>query len=249
MVISINYWLKAFGITDSENKPAELGIKLLDTRKGYDPYLEDLGSIWLLHYSLVSTNKASIYNIFFNEFRKGRIDFTKEQFLVFLKRLLEKNVHSGFNQNTIAADISVLIRNYLKPIYKEAKIDIEEDFASLMIDLDLISSYKSENSEGRIVDWYKTENLIRKELPIEIFLFSILNNPNYGRSISFKELLNGYNSPGAIFCLNDEGLYNQIQEAVKKYRGITYSESAGIREMQIKSTINKWDLLDDYYEN
>ena len=71
-----------------------------------------------------------------------------------------------------------------------------------------------------------------------IVLFSILDNPNYGKSISFQELLNGFNSPGVIFALNEEGLYNKLDTIVNAYKGITMSETAGIRELQLKTTFD-----------
>lgn len=250
MVSSISYWLKSFGLTDSvTNQPTELANKIFDEKNGYDPYIENLATVWLLHYNLIKTNKASVYSLFFNEFRKGRTDFTKDQFLNFIRRILEDDEHKGSNDSTISSDISVFIRNYLKPSYKETKIDVEEDFSSLMIDLDIMKSYKAENSEGKMVEWYQVENGLQEDLPECIVLFAILDNHKYGKSIPFKELLIGQNSPGNIFVLNEDGLYKKIESIAKNYKGITYTETAGIRELQIKSTIDKWVILNEYYKS
>src|ERR1700755_2854065 len=54
MVAAIRYWLKAFNITDGRDELTDFG-KLLLADDGYDPFLEDEGSIWLLHYYLVKT--------------------------------------------------------------------------------------------------------------------------------------------------------------------------------------------------
>lgn len=250
MVNSIDHWMKSYGLLDKSNNITDLAKKIFNTRGGYDSYIESLATIWLLHYSLIKTNRASVYSIFFNDFRKGRTDFTKEQFLSFLKRQIEDETKSA-NDNTINNDISVFIRSYLKPSYKDTKIEIEEDFLSLMIDLDLMRSYKSENAEGKIVEWYQVENKLQIDLPPEIVFFSILDNDKYGKSISFQELLNGFNSPGVIFALNEEGLYNKLEYIVKKYKGqgIVMTETAGVRELQIKSTFKKWDILHEYYKN
>jgi len=250
MVNSIDHWMKSYGLLDKSNNITDLAKKIFNTRGGYDSYIESLATIWLLHYSLIKTNRASVYNIFFNDFRKGRADFTKEQFLSFLKRQIEDESKSA-NDNTINNDISVFIRSYLKPSYKDTKIEIEEDFLSLMIDLDLMRSYKSENAEGKIVEWYQVENKLQIELPPEIVFFAILDNEKYGKSISFQELLNGYNSPGVIFALNEEGLYKKLEYIVTKYKGqgIILSETAGVRELQIKSTFKKWDILHEHYKN
>ena len=247
MVNAISYWLKSFGLIDEKGKPNELAQYIFGKRTGADPYIENLGTIWLLHYKLIETNKASIYNLVFNQFRKGRSEFTKEQLLTFIKRLLDSERLKGFNANTVNTDIGVFFRSYLKPYYKESKIDIEEDFSSLLIDLDLISVHKAENAEGKLVDWYKIENKPQVDLPAEIVLFSILDNPEYGKSISFKDLLTGYNSPGVIYAINEGGLLSKIEKITACYKSITFTESAGVRELQFRRTINKYDVLNAYY--
>ena len=247
MVTAISYWLKAYGITDSPNDITEFGDYLFNNRTGADPYLESFGSIWILHYFLIKTNKASIYNLFFNDFRRDRIEFTKEHFSNFLIRLLKNNDQNNINVNTINADVTVFIRNYLRAEFKNRKSDIEDEFSNLFVDLQFMESYQSENAEEKKVEWNKVENDIRWDLPYHIVFFTILDNTNYGNSISFKELLSGYNSPGSIFALSDEGLFNKINDIQSNYPNITYTESAGVRELQLKSKPDKWKVLNDYY--
>lgn len=247
MVNSIEHWMKSYGLLDKSNELNKFSHKIFKEKVGKDSFIESLATIWLLHYSLIKTNRSSLYSMFFNDFRKGRSDFTKEQLLSFIKRHIENETKS-VNDNTLNNDISVFIRSYLKPSYKDTKIEIEEDFLSLMIDLDLMKSYKSENAEGKIVEWYQVENKIQVDLPPEIVFYAILDNSNYGKSISFQELLNGFNSPGVIFALNEEGLYNKLNTLVNTYKGITMSETAGIRELQLKTTFDKWEIINDYYK-
>jgi hypothetical protein len=142
----------------------------------------------------------------------------------------------------------VFIRNYLKPDYKGNKVDVEDDFANLLTDLDLMTSYQSENAEGKEVEWYKVESKQRLDLPHEIVLFCILDNDSYAKSVSFRELLGGFNSPGSVFALNDSGLFNKIEQITEENRKIVYTESAGVRELQFKSKLNKWEVLDGYYK-
>jgi hypothetical protein len=249
MVTAINYWLKAYGITDSSNQITKLGHFLFNENNGRDPYLEDLGSIWLLHYSLIKSDKASIYNLFFNEFRKNKFSFTREQLLNFLLRKLEINEQKNVNANTLNSDISVFIRNYLNHRYRNVKTDVEEEFSNLFIDLQLMNSYQSENVQEKMVEWYQVENDLRNDLPAEIVLFSILDNENYGNSISFKELQTGENSPGNIFALIEDGLLNKIERVVEICSDSTYTQSAGVRELQFKSKPDKWKILNEYYSH
>ncbi len=74
MVTAIRYLLRSFGLLDENDQPNEPAEYLFgENRK--DTFLEDFGSIWLLHYLLVKTNGASIFNLMFNHFRKDKPEF------------------------------------------------------------------------------------------------------------------------------------------------------------------------------
>jgi len=51
MAKSIRYWCKAFKLTD-DSGITEFGQQLL-SEDGFDPYLEDSASLWLLHWQLL----------------------------------------------------------------------------------------------------------------------------------------------------------------------------------------------------
>lgn len=245
MVAALRFWGRAFGILKDDDTPTELANYLFG-KKGKDQYLEDFGTIWLLHYHLIKNNRSSIYNFVFNEFRKERIDFTKEQLHQFLKRRCLEIYPSAYNPNTFTSDISVFLRNYVKP-QKDDKIEIEDDFAGMLIELDLIKTYKQRDEDDKIIQWYKIEAQDRIDLPFQIVLFSILDNYKGQKSISFRELLSGQNSPGVTFVLNADGLYTKLAQITDHYKGITYTETAGNQVLQFKSTINPQDILDEYY--
>ncbi|MGH7801267.1 MAG: DUF4007 family protein [Thermodesulfobacteriota bacterium] len=243
MVNSIRFWMKSFGLMD-DNENVTAISDLLFSEGGKDPFLEDFGTIWLLHYCLIKTEKASIYSLIFNEFRRERVEFTKEQLHLFLKRKCQEN-DFNYNPNTINSDINVFLRNYTK--LKESQIDIEDDFSRLFIDLDLIKRRQLSNAEGKATDWFKIESEERRELSHQIILYAILDNLLYGNSISFKDLQIGYNSPGLVFAINAEGLFSKIEKIVESYPQATFTETAGIQVLQFKSKLNKLDVLNDYY--
>lgn len=253
MVRSIRFWLYAFGISnDDKSTVSELG-EFLFGEAGKDIYLEDIASIWLLHYYLVSSKNASIYSFVFNEFRAGRTDFSKEQLHNFLKVRCLENSSTPYTENTIDRDIKVFIANYIKPGGKK-RVKIEEAYSSLLHELNLLNVsprevivLKDTGADKEIRDFYSIRSAERKDLPFQIVLFSILDNPHYSKSISFIDLEVADNSPGRIFALSQSGLFNKIQEIAAYYKEITYSETAGNRTLQINSEINKWNVLNDYY--
>jgi hypothetical protein len=238
MVSSIRYWMRAFNIIDNRDKATEFGNKLL-SEDGYDPFLEDDASLWLLHYQLIKNGLASSYNIIFNEFRKEKIFFNKDTYLGYLKR--RRDVESGlsFSDNTIIDDFGVFIKMYLK---NDENKDIEDSFSGILVELDLIKQIGKGKNEQ-----YQIENKEREKLPDEILLFSILDNHNFGNSINLSSLEYEYNGPCSIFCLNRSGLTNKISEIVLKYKQVNYTDHAGIKELQFKNKPNAFTILDDYY--
>lgn len=242
MVSSINYWLNAFKLTERNNNLSELADFIFG-KDGVDPYLEDITTLWLLHYHLVTENIASIYSLVFNEFRKQRIEFNKNQLLRFIDhKCSDENCY--FNENTVSRDIMVFLHNYVRPV--KAKSNLSELFSGLFLELNLVESLKKFDEDE--FQWYKIENKERQDIPSELILYSILSNINYGATISFDELQFGYNSVGSVFAINPKGLLDKISAITHKYKGITFKDDAGIREFQHNNRVSKWTVLKNYYE-
>lgn len=238
MVSAIRYWMKAFNIIDSKDNPTEFGTKLLDD-DGYDPFLEDDASLWLLHYQLIKTGVASTYSIMFNEFRKEKLFFNKDTFVNYLKRRRETEPIIAFNENTIADDFVVFVKMYQNI---EGNKDVEDSFSGILSEIELLKTVGKGKDEQ-----YQIENNERDKLPGAILLFSILDNPNYGDSIGLNSLEYDNYSPGSIFCLNLSGLTNKISEIVNENKNITFTDHAGIKELQFKNKPIAFSILDTYY--
>jgi hypothetical protein len=242
MVTATQFWMKSFGLIDSNNSPSELA-DFIFKEDGADPYLEDTASLWLLHYQLITENLSSIYTLVFNEFRKKRNEFSKTQLTQFLKRKCEEN-NTTFNEKTIQRDIAVFLRTYVRPLrqYK----NIEDLYSGIFIDLDLITQLRKFDEDDNT--WYRIENKTRKDLPEEIILYSILSNTEYEDSITIEQLATGHNSVGNIFALSQNDLIDKLNSLASKSKNLTFTDNSGVRVLQFKKKINKWDVLKRYYE-
>lgn len=239
MVSSIRFWLKAFNIIDKKDMPTEFGKRLFADETGYDPFLEDEASLWLLHFQLVKNSYASIYHIIFNEFRKEKLFFNKETFVNFIKRLGESNIELIFNENTVAKDFIVFTNLYKSGSDNK---DIEDSFAGILSELDILKT----TGKGKEEQFY-IDNNERDNLSEAVLLYAILDNQSYGSSISLNSLEFDINSPGSIFALNRSGLMNKISEIVNEYQDITFTDQAGIKELQFKNKPDPYTILDNYY--
>ena len=136
MVSAVRYWMRAFGLLNDEDiLKNPLAASLFDDRIGYDPYCEDKATMWLLHYLLVTTKKASIYSIVFNHFRKERQEFSKEQlsdFLLSYCKLLDNKVQT----TSLNRDIDTFLHNYFhKP---STQSSVAEELSGILQELNLV---------------------------------------------------------------------------------------------------------------
>jgi len=238
MVNSISFWLKAFGMTD-QNGLTEIADFIFG-ENGKDTYLEDIGTVWLLHYLLIRTERASIYSLFFNEFVKEKPEFTKEQ----LKSWLINRSEGKFAENSLEKDIDVLFKTYQKPRNSKS---IEKDFMTIFVGLGLLKEYRQDKKEIKI-EMVMDE---KATLPTEIFLYAILDNPDYKNtnSISLKDLRFSPHSVGLVFGLTIEAIYLKIKELEKQFPNqIVFTETAGNPVLQFKQKPDKREILGKYYE-
>ncbi|MFZ0389102.1 MAG: DUF4007 family protein [Calditrichia bacterium] len=246
MVTSIRFWLKAFDLVDEEEKPNFFADYLLNDN-GKDPFLEDPASLWLLHYRLINKGYSSIYPLMFNDFLKIRNEFTKEHFLNFIKRTFAEKAlqQNAVNENTVLKDFNVFLKNYLMP--ENLKKINEENYMGLFIDLNLVQKLKDTHSGKNT--WYKIENRDNKKIPAEVILFAMLDQLNGSTTVQINKLLNEKNHIGLIFVLSSNSLVHYIKTITKNYPDVIFTEDAGMRVVQFKRIINKWDILNRYYEN
>lgn len=242
MVSSIHFWMKAFGLIDKDGNITDIADYIFSP-EGRDPYLEDDATLWLLHYQLVIVGHASIYNLIFNDLRKEKIEFTKENFLLFAERKMNEFGSSQFNKKTVSTDFDVLTKMYIRTT--EHIKDKEDTFSGLLTDLNLIQEEKKVNSV------YSIPNEHRNSLHEEIILYSILDSGDFQNSISLNTLFQERNQAGSVFAITKNALMEKLESisknpAFKKY-GITLSDHAGIKELQFSSKPNKFDILNHYY--
>lgn len=245
MVTAIRYWGKAFEILKDNDRPTELAINLLND-DGWDPYLEDIGSLWLLHYKIVSSgNGADLFGIIFNEFARKRPEFRLENVLNYI----EQNKEGNFNSNTLKKDFTVFCRTYYADFEDK---DIEESFTGILTELNLLKKVSKTliDADGqlRTSNMWLIEKEIRGDIPLEVLLYVILSEFPGAKSISLEQLYETASGPGCVFCLSKEGLALALENLANRWpEKITFSSEAGIRELQLKAEMNKDKVIASYY--
>lgn len=237
MVASIRFWMKAFGLTINDS-PTELAHYLFDKDNGVDSFLEDINTLWLLHYNLVSSNVASLYNLLFLEYQREKKEFDKASLQSFIKRKCsvpeQKNV---YNENTVKKDINVLLQNYVIP----SSLKSIEDFSALLINLNLIlqlSQSKLDKSDG-----YYFNEISAMNIAPSIILYALLDLKGDDNTVSFDKL----KKLSLLFCMSVPELVEAIKDLEKRYPNVHYTDNSGIKNVQFTGKLNKFVVLNDHY--
>ncbi len=233
MVASIKFWMKALGLLNRDGVLSSIAHKLLNTDHGYDPFFEDVGSLWLMHFNIVNENYATAYRTTFIDYHSQRNIIDKLKLQNFIKHLCfdNPNYRSLYNENTVRKDLNVLIHNYCAKWNSGV-----EDSNTIFAPLNLIR----ETEDGTYMFNYDSRNIV----PANIFLYALLAVFPDSKSISFESM----RELSLIFCLMNNDLLTIIKQLSDEYVGIlVFSDVAGIKELQIKGEISTDKALENYY--
>lgn len=243
MVKSIRYWLQAIQLT--EEKRGDKGKRYQELTEDFgkivfenDPYFEDLGSLYLLHYKLV-TNKelATMWNLFFNEIRAT--EMTKYHMEEVLEQLiLNINPEHNISSRSLGDDCNCIIKTYFAE-----KSDIknpEDNMICPFTDLGLLNKVNIKGKEEVIFKTIPNRN----KLDRLIVLYVILNNIGNDSSTTIKSLIEDENNIGRVFNL-DKNSVNYYVDLLEDEGYLSVNRTAGLNT--IYPTDLAVDILNKYY--
>ena len=252
MVESIRHWCSVTQLVEEDSvhkkrgvgalRVSALGRKLL-AEDGWDPYLEDDASLWLLHWLLVSNRLiGTTWQIAFSLFQKP--DFTKRELVDFVATFAERQ-SVEVNESSLARDVDCFVRTYA-PARSAAKQAVaEEGFDCPLQELGLLQ-LSLDNELYRFCIGAKPT------LPTHVFGYALseyFDTVRIGRNtMSVQECLYGPGSPGQAFKLDENTLIAYVEELERVTRSkIALDETAGLKQIYRRQEIGAMRLLESYY--
>jgi len=243
MVESIKYWCEMTSIiADGALTPFSHRILGED---GWDPFLEDDASLWLLHWRLI-TNRDFLTagGAMFSYLHKP--EYSKREVAEALARFLEQKGRKPPSDNVLLRDVDCYIRAYAGSRRFEKKKNGEESFDCPLQELNLIHPM----NDGEL---YRFAIGPKPSLPPEVIGYAIwdyLNQDNTRPSTRIQDVLYHEFSPGQVFMLDENSLVEAINTLnVDPMWGedFSFTESAGIATVHCTLTHGN-KLLDSYYK-
>lgn len=240
MVSSIRHWATVSGVIEMEPRDkkesvTELGSFLFDDKIGRDPYMENPTTSWVVHWNLSHhADRKTTWFWAFNHFHE--IDFEREVLEQGLRRLSEDQDWKRVSESTIKRDVACFIRTYAaQPVFK--RTTYEEAIESPLTELGLL------NQIGRR-DKFRFVRGPKRTLSIGTFGYAVAefwrDHFDESATLAFDSLAHQPSSPGRVFLLDENSLYNLCGQLEEVSGGIyRWSETAGLRQMVRTERLDK----------
>ena len=246
MVASIRYWLQATRIAHRDPKtnalkPTPIGEVVFG--EDGDPYLEDEGTIWLLHWLLATNPKdATAIYWFFNHFHKPL--FNSAEVATALTDFAKRELSSRTAATTLKGDAQLVLRMYSRTA-ANARITLEDALDSPLAMLDL-----QERIDTRT---WRAVPMDRAELPLDIFAFAIAELFEHSKvdQLAIADLMYSdteHCAPGAVFRMTEDGLVEKLEALREAYpQALRLDRTAGVFQLYKIAQFDSGEILGARY--
>ena len=228
MVVAMRHWAKAAGIIET---PAANSVRTtpfgdyIFSPTGFDPYMEEPDTLWLIHWQLASKPERTTWFWAFSHYPTSY--FEREQFEKLLSRFAAEQ---GWRPaaKTIKNDVACFIRTYVarKPTRKAGYDDALE---SPLTELGLIRELA--NASG-----FRFARGPKPGLSDVVFVAALENFWwHYYRTattLSFTTIAHTPGSPGRVFLLDDSDIVDRLARLEDVTSGkLRWTETAGLQQV------------------
>ena len=244
MVKALRYWLQAVALTaeaidpDSRRRIQNL-TPFGEVVYEHDKYIEEMGTLWLLHYKLASNaEEATAWYYFFNEFRLS--EFSRDDFVVQLNNYIRMN-DNDVSERSLDDDYNCIVNTYVPRIKSNPeKVRPESNIDCPLGELGLIDII---NKKSRL---YKKCIPKKDTLHPLILLAIILDNANGETEIKISSIQSDKGNAGKIFNLDIITLVNLLNK-VELMGYVKVVRTAGLDVIKIENEMSFLDCIREYY--
>jgi hypothetical protein len=210
MVRSIRHWCLATRMaTEVESSrgrrllPSDLGLKLF-ADSGWDPYLEDDATLWLIHWNLASAGtRAATWYWAFNRFYE--YSFTRAAMVDSLTRHVEMLGWGDVSGSTLKRDIDCFVHTYVQR--KDTLVSGEDPIGCPLTTLGLLV----QEQDG---DRLRFRVGPKHSLPVSVFIYALVDfwrqTASDRATLEVREVMYSEGSPALVFKLDEDSVLNYL---------------------------------------
>ena len=252
MVRSMRHWAMATGVIEEDPtvtnnrgrclRVTEFGRQLLSD-DGWDPYLEDQGSLWLLHARLVAApDWSTTWYWVFNHMPQP--EFTKAELSRWLLDFAAQRGWARVAETSIRRDVDCFLNTYVAS-QPGRKTPIEETLDCPLVELGLVREF---GLRGHFIISRGQQATLPDEMVAWSLAELLARMDTSTGTVSLEKVAYAPGSPGRIFCLSEDALIGRLERLGEVTLGaMTFDDTAGLRQVLINQKPNPTNLLKRYF--
>ena len=253
MVRSARFWAQVAGMINPLAKgagyePSAFGRALLGP-DGCDPFLEDIRTLWLIHWKL-STNKQNpllAWDYLLNRWQEP--DLVHSAALAALEKEAARQ-EGSLSRVTIEQHLDTFLHTYVPTRGRKGEV-LEDNLDSPLVELELLIKV-GDRTGAQSEPIYAFRREEKPEITPELFLYCLNefwnSRHSNDKTLAFREVAHGHGSPGQIFKLPEEDVRARV-ESLKHQTGgdLDYSDAANQQQLHRARLRDPAELLAAIY--
>lgn len=243
MVEAIRFWAFATKVVartphpdrprTSVYTPTHLGRALLDSELGFDPYMEDPATLWILHWHAISARSVlPVWRLMFNEF--AALEFTEEEFLQFCTEEIAATTWNPPMKSSVQKDVDCLLRMYSRRDV-QGRQGLDDLLDSPFRELGLI---RPTPGAGRR-NTYRVVRGTKPSLPAAAIAYACLDylsrSADGSATVTLTRLATDPGSPGRIMKLTEQDIGDAIEQAARLAGHLRLTRPAGSTQLAVSA--------------
>lgn len=220
MVRSLRFWVEATGMaepvpTNTRQKglrPTLLAQAVFE-RDGFDPYLEDARTQWLLHWTLSSKTDAPLFAWDYLISHWPLPEFSRSEALAAFVRE-SRRLDGNHSETTLAQHLDVFLHTYLPS--RGTAVGVEDSLDGPLVDLNLLIAVGDRrNDAGRFEPVYAFRREPKPEISDALFDYCLMDfwsRFSGEETLSLRAVALGPGSPGQVFKLTEDDVRARLEE-------------------------------------
>ena len=257
MVRAIRFWVDAARVAcNSSARSGQMEVtplgRLIFGENGFDEFLEDSSTLWLLHWNLSTQWPSPLFAWHYLLNRWHRADFTRGEVLTAFRTEMERE-NRKLSDITLEQHFTVFLHTYV-PARATRQELVEDSLDCPLVDLEFIQELgERPDGSGRREKIYAFRIQDKPEIPAELFVYCLSDfwNKRFSRekTLSIGQVAIGECSPGQVFKLPEHAVRERLESIERDSSGLfAYQESVSIQQIVRKCDPKPDALLRKVYQ-
>lgn len=253
MVKSARFWVQAAGMATFQKggpfRVTDLGNSIL-SHDGYDPFLEDIRTLWLIHWHLSTHVEEPLFAWDYLLNRWPHPELSKSTALLAFR--YESNRiprERELSDVTLEQHFEAFLHSYVPTRSRKGRIQ-EDNLDCPLVELRLLEPVgeKRSDSSGKYETVYAFRREPKPEISAELFLYGIedywAKYASKEQTLSFRAVAHSAGGPGQVFKLSEEDVRERLERVHSESGGVySYRESASTQHLSRTKTLGGKRLL------